>query len=639
MDMHNTLLWFCFILYAEECIHCSGENYRGKISTTEGGHACQRWDSQKPHNHGYIPSMIPDKYLEENYCRNPDGESRPWCFTTSPSKRWDFCSIPRCTSVPPSIVPELTCATGEGSSYRGTVAVTESGKTCQTWASQYPHEHSRTPEKFPCRGLEKNYCRNPDNERRLWCYTTDPETRWEYCAIPSCDTAPHTEEQVMAPTEDCYEGDGSSYRGGMSETISGKKCQNWASMEPHSHYNTPQNVPKADLQENLCRNPDGDRAPWCYTTDPSVRWEYCKIERCSGQVSPVAPMPTQSGHKPLAPLPTPSRSITTPSPVKDCKVGNGADYRGRTSMTVTGITCQAWSSMIPHQHSSFTPDTHPDKGLESNNCRNPDSDENGPWCFTTDPNKKWDYCQIPDCDAPKCGQPVTKPKQCLARIVGGCVSKHHSWPWQVSLRTSSDIHFCGGTLIDAQWVLTAAHCLERSKSPSAYKVYLGVHSEGADEVSKQVRDLEKIIMGPTHIALLKLDRPVVINDKVLPACLPEKNYIVPGGTECYVTGWGNTDGILKETGFPVIENKICNSRTYLNNQVKENEMCAGDTDGGTYSCQIESGGPLVCASDNKFILQGITSLKLDCTNARKPGIYTRVSKFVDWIDREMKANA
>lgn len=186
-------------------MQCSGEIYRGKISTTMSGFTCQRWDSQKPHNHGYIPSVwdiiiystkriwsilcifwlwsvfcsLPDKYLEENYCRNPDGEPRPWCFTTSSSKRWESCSIPRCgeamllsiwkkvlcqmisssligqcflvATEPPTIVPELTCASGEGSSYRGTIAVTVSGKTCQDWASQSPHKHSKTSENYPCK--------------------------------------------------------------------------------------------------------------------------------------------------------------------------------------------------------------------------------------------------------------------------------------------------------------------------------------------------------------------------------------------------------------------------------------------------------------------------------------------------------
>uniref|UniRef100_A0AAY5EI01 Plasminogen n=1 Tax=Electrophorus electricus TaxID=8005 RepID=A0AAY5EI01_ELEEL len=630
----------------EECMHCSGENYRGKISTTEGGYTCQRWDSQKPHNHGYIPSVLPDKYLEENYCRNPDGEPRPWCFTTNPSKRWDFCPIPRCNSEPPTIVPDLTCATGDGSSYRGTVAVTVSGKTCQIWASQYPHKHSRTPENYPCKGLDKNYCRNPDKERSPWCYTADPETRWEYCTVPSCD-----EEPIIAPAEDCYEGDGSSYRGVMSETISGKKCQFWTSMEPHAHQKTPQKFPNADLRRNLCRNPDGDRAPWCYTTDPSVRWEYCKIERCSSQLPFFHPKPTQSASKPLAPSPTAARPITVPTPVTglpscNCKVGSGESYRGLTSKTVMGVTCQAWSSMTPHQHSTFTPVTHPDKGLESNQCRNPDNDVNGPWCYTTDPYKKWDYCQIPDCDGMKCGQPTIKPRRCFGRIVGGCVSKPHSWPWQISFRTSSGIHFCGGTLIDAQWVLTAAHCLERSKRPSAYMVYLGIHTEVGKESSKQVRNLEKIILEPTgkDIALLKLDRPAILNEKVLPVCLPEKDYVVPSGTECYVTGWGETqgtggEGVLKETGFPVIENKICNSRAYLNNRVKDHEMCAGNIEGGTDSCQGDSGGPLVCFSQNTFLLQGVTSWGLGCANAMKPGVYARVSKFVDWIGKEMKANS
>ncbi|XP_062391654.1 plasminogen-like, partial [Sardina pilchardus] len=221
-------------------------------------------------------------------------------------------------------------------------------------------------------------------------------------------------------------------------------------------------------------------------------------------------------------------------------------------------------------------------------------------------------------------------------ILGDCVSKPHSWPWQISLRTSTGIHFCGGTLIDAEWVLTAAHCLERSKQPSSYKIYLGIHSEKATEASKQVRDVEKLILEPSgkDIALLKLSKPALLNDKVLPACLPDKDYIVPGNTEYHVTGWGETqgtggEGFLKETGFPVIENKICNRPAYLNGRVKDHEMCAGYIEGGTDSCQGDSGGPLVCLSQSTFILQGVTSWGLGCPNAMKPGVYARVSKFID----------
>ncbi|KAG9347515.1 hypothetical protein JZ751_005083 [Albula glossodonta] len=641
---------------SEECILCSGEDYRGKTSKTESGYTCQRWDSQKPHSHGYLPQHVcpflplcpsslspinirlPEKYLEENFCRNPDGEPRPWCFTTNPTKRWEFCSIPRCTSEPPTIAEELTCATGDGSAYRGTIALTESGKTCQIWASQTPHKHSRTPENYPCKGLTMNYCRNPDNERQPWCYTTDPETRWEYCKVPSCGDEPSPDEPVIAPEVDCYVGNGQSYRGVTTETVSGKKCQSWSSMVPHSHKKTPQAFPYADLRRNLCRNPDEDRAPWCYTTDPSVRWEYCRVEKC-----PITPVEVKPDLHVKPVMPTAGSSIPE---AEDCKLGSGTTYRGPTSMTALGVTCQAWSAMTPHQHSSFTPTTHSDKGLESNQCRNPDDDPNGPWCYTTDPNKKWDYCNIPDCGGVECGQPKEKPRRCFGRIVGGCKSKPHSWPWQISLRTSTHLHFCGGTLIKPQWVLTAAHCLERSNKPMAYKVYLGIHTELANEQSKQVRDLEKLILGPERadIALLKLASPAIINDKVLPVCLPKKDYIVPSGTECYVTGWGDTqgtggDGVLKETGFPVIENKVCNRPEYLSGRVKDHEMCAGNIEGGTDSCQGDSGGPLVCYAQSTFILQGVTSWGLGCANPMKPGVYARVSKFVDWIDTQIKLNS
>ncbi|XP_061097463.1 plasminogen-like [Conger conger] len=622
----------------EECIQCSGEDYRGKVSKTESGFTCQRWDSQKPHTHGYLPQVLPDKYLEENFCRNPDGEPRPWCFTTSPTKRWDFCSIPRCTSEPPTIMEELTCATGDGSAYRGTISETESGKTCQVWASQDPHKHSRTPENYPCKGLKSNYCRNPDNERMPWCYTTDPGTRWEYCKVPTCGNQPVPDDPGTGSQLDCYEGNGQSYRGVTTETISGKKCQAWSSMLPHRHDKLPKSFPDADLRMNLCRNPDGDVAPWCYTTDPSVRWEYCKVDKCATKPKPDTETVTK-------PDPKPTEATTTPE-AKDCKTGNGADYRGPTSMTALGVTCQAWSAMTPHSHRSFTPTSHPDKGLESNQCRNPDGDVNGPWCYTMDPTKKWDYCQIQDCSGLKCGQAKVKPGKCYSRIVGGCESKPHSWPWQISLRTNSHQHFCGGTLIKPQWVVTAAHCLEKSTRPTAYKVYLGTHTEKADEASKQVRDVTKLILEPRKldIALLKLDSPAIINDMVMPACLPEKDYIVPNMAECHVTGWGETqgtggEGVLKQSGLPVIENKVCNRPAYLSGRVRDHEMCAGYIEGGTDSCQGDSGGPLVCHSDNTFILQGVTSWGLGCGNPMKPGVYTRVSKFVDWIAEEIKNNS
>jgi len=69
-----------------------------------------------------------------------------------------------------------------GSGYRGCRTTTRSGRTCQNWLEQSPHRHSRTPENYPNMGLgDHNYCRNPDGGRTIWCYTTNPSRRWEYC--------------------------------------------------------------------------------------------------------------------------------------------------------------------------------------------------------------------------------------------------------------------------------------------------------------------------------------------------------------------------------------------------------------------------------------------------------------------------
>jgi len=65
--------------------------------------------------------------------------------------------------------------------YRGCQTKTRSGKTCQAWAAQSPQQHSRTAANYPSKGLTQNYCRNPDGERSIWCYTTDSGTRWELC--------------------------------------------------------------------------------------------------------------------------------------------------------------------------------------------------------------------------------------------------------------------------------------------------------------------------------------------------------------------------------------------------------------------------------------------------------------------------
>ena len=139
-----------------------------------------------------------------------------------------------------------------------------------------------------------------------------------------------------------------------------------------------------DLRRNFCRNPDGDRTPWCYTTDPQTRWEYCNLAKC-GTIQQVPSPPSSSQPQ----TPTPSDETPTEEghwikfginagsiphfstyfvsvSVLDCKIGSGKTYRGPTSITSLGVTCQAWSAQSPHKHNSFTPESHPFDNLEGN---------------------------------------------------------------------------------------------------------------------------------------------------------------------------------------------------------------------------------------------------------------------------------
>ena len=166
-----------------------------------------------------------------------------------------------------------------GQSFRGRVKQTVRGFQCQGWNASYPVNRFFTPHNFPDQGLSDGpYCRNPGGLFAApWCYVNDPNgvVTFDYCEVPSC-----SEDDFK-----CYHESGMTYRGTHSLTISGRTCQNWASVTPHQHTYLPSEVDKRVTgidQHNYCRNPQGFGAPWCYTTDPLVRWEYCFPLDCLG---------------------------------------------------------------------------------------------------------------------------------------------------------------------------------------------------------------------------------------------------------------------------------------------------------------------------------------------------------------------
>lgn len=219
-------------------------------------------------NEGKITERKRDEFKEtvvgETYCREAiDKILDEKGLTAKPMCRYSYPS-------------ECGCFEVKQSDYRGYTNVTKSGRECQRWDSQAPHSHSRTRNNYPDAGLTDNFCRNPDGEDfGAWCYTNDPEKRWEYCDVDVCG--------VPAHPSDCADGDQSDYRGEISTTEYGFECQRWDSQEPHSHSRTPTNYPTAGLSENYCRNPDGEPRAWCYTTDPDVRWQFCDVNACKSE--------------------------------------------------------------------------------------------------------------------------------------------------------------------------------------------------------------------------------------------------------------------------------------------------------------------------------------------------------------------
>lgn len=233
------------------------------------------------------------------------------------------------------------------------------------------------------------------------------------------------------------------------------------------------------------------------------------------------------------------------------------------------------------------------------------------------------------------------------RIIGGIPVTPPNYEWMTSLSygvtPDPNDHFCGGSLIAPEWVLTAAHCVfgESANNVNAhFKVYylndplLGYVSVGADNI--YIYPDYDFNSDDHDIALVKLSEPVNLETVLVPR--QNQTNLIAAGKLHKVMGWGVTENssfgsdTLLEVTLPIVDFNVCNSSSSYDGALTNNMICAGLLAGGVDACQGDSGGPLFTVENGNTYISGVVSWGNGCAEPDFPGVYAKVVNYTNWIE-------